>query len=364
MNTVSRLLAFLLCSILITVVRNEKVDTRVPLIGILMQNGPKEMDIQIPDAYNHYTYVPASYVEWIAQVGAIPVLVPFDVPDERLQAILEEVDGFLLPGGDTDIKDKDQRDTPYQEVTKKIIAHSEKTFNAEGKFFPIFGTCLGFEQIFMKYGTNPILTEGFKDQDVMHPIVLEEDFAQSRLLANFDKDKLKKVFDAGLIYYLHDLGVSYETLQKEEFKKVRDELLILGYSQTGQNHDGVKFVALIEHKKYPIFGVQFHLEYAQFERGPGYEKVDRSQDIFDLSYSVAEAFVDSVRHYGNPKNFEEIPEWLKVHFSHHMLTLPSFYVKNEKVYIQPRLYAEIPDAPLGAPEIPFEETYTGPGLYE
>ena len=66
----------------------------------------------------------------------------------------------------------------------------------------------------------------------------------------------------GKVYYWHTWGVSYDTLDKEEYKHLYDEFLVMGHSKTGINHDEIKFVAVVEHRKYPIYGVQFHPEKA------------------------------------------------------------------------------------------------------
>jgi len=95
-------------------------------------------------------YVPASYVDWVSLAGARPVVIPWDIPEHELKALMKRTNGLLLPGGPQDL-DQTQ---PYYERVKayyckvKWLYDSVIDINKE-TYFPLWGTCQGFEQIIL-----------------------------------------------------------------------------------------------------------------------------------------------------------------------------------------------------------------------
>ena len=317
-------------------------DSRAPLIGILMQPGDSDLKVQFPTPSEFYTYVPSSYVEWIAQTGAIPVLVPFDVPKERLDKILETVQGFLFPGGDSDFNFPGTVEpTQFYLTMKRIMDYSIDRFNKTGKKFPVFGTCQGFQAMLIYFADMKVLDGGMNDKRTDHPIVIDEsEMQKSTFFSKISKQYRDYVFSHGFMYYSHNFGIYMDALATAPYNKLKDELLILGYSQLGQNHDGKKFLALAEHKKYPLYLVQFHPEKTQFERGQHYHFLDRSAPTMNFAIECANLFVDIAREDAKP--YKSIPDWIKPHFSQYFTPINSFYVGFERVYLFPRMYSAVP----------------------
>lgn len=50
-------------------------------------------------SHNNSSYVSASYVKYLSQTGAVPLVVPWDLPWEELASVLGGCNGVLLPGG-------------------------------------------------------------------------------------------------------------------------------------------------------------------------------------------------------------------------------------------------------------------------
>lgn len=323
-------------------------DTRIPLIGILMQGGRQGHAEMLPDPTNQYMYAASSYVEWISHTGATPVLIPYNIPLTRLKKMLDSLNGVLLPGGGMDLKDENEKSSPYQIVSEEIIKYSEEKFDRENIVFPIFGTCLGFETVMMRYGTNPILTNGFNDLTIDHPIILNETaFMSSKFFSKLDQATMRKVFMKPAMYYTHNLGVKYDTLRMPEFTRIFDEMLILGSSRTGVHHDGIQFVTLVEHRRYPVYGVQFHPEKTLYERQDPYGFLDRSSESIALSTDIAYTFVDIARE--NAKQYPDIPEWIKPYIATYWTPINTAYDHFEKVYIVPNFYSPVISAPSPIP---------------
>lgn len=68
--------------------------TRRPLIGCATYR--KRIDQEPP--IDVYGLMP-SYTEAVLQAGGVPVLIPLGLDEETLSALLERIDGLLLPGG-------------------------------------------------------------------------------------------------------------------------------------------------------------------------------------------------------------------------------------------------------------------------
>ena len=78
----------------------------------------------------------AAYVKWLEQAGArvVPLILnePLDVSMDKLS----KLDAVFLPGGGGDYID-----------WGRPIYDRVKQYNDEGTFYPIWGTCLGFQTL-------------------------------------------------------------------------------------------------------------------------------------------------------------------------------------------------------------------------
>lgn len=99
------------------------------------------------------TYIAASYVKWLESAGARSIPIPWDASNELVDEIMSQVNGILYPGGgDVSLS------SAFHRVWEKT-----RQLNLQGQYFPIWGTCLGFEIMLMlssNRGSN-ILQSGF-----------------------------------------------------------------------------------------------------------------------------------------------------------------------------------------------------------
>ena len=104
--------------------------------------------------------VPASYVDWVQSAGAVVVPLASGVrwnttdPDHwvvepdaaatgwdraRVAALFDNLNGLLLPGGD-----------PWPQVSSPVLRQLldlAGAANYRGNYFPVWGTCAGFETL-------------------------------------------------------------------------------------------------------------------------------------------------------------------------------------------------------------------------
>jgi gamma-glutamyl hydrolase len=320
--------------------RSACFDDRVPLIGVLLQNGDDALAIQIPNPHDLYTYVPASYVEWLTQSGAMPVLIPYDLPVRKLDAVLEQLDGFLLPGGGTELE-VNGTVTNYTLAIDHVLNYSRKLLDEDGKVFPVLGICNGMYSLFMHFAGPSILARKLNDLFVDHPIIVDEAaLAASQYFGRVEREFGDAAYKNGTMFFYHNNGILLETLEDPRFKQVKEQFSVIGHSRTGPGHDGPAFVSLVEHKKYPFFGTQFHPEKLQYEKGPVYRFLDRSQATLEYAASLSYEFVDIAK--ANTSPLKSKPDWLRPFFSVHHVPIRSMYSDFDRIFLLPKTGDFIP----------------------
>ena len=193
---------------------------------------------------NYTTYIMKSYVDWVEAVGArvIPLINGEDqnVTIEKLS----KVNGVLFPGGDGD----------YLEYGR-FVYEQIKQINDNGTYLPLWGTCMGYENM-----VSYVATEGWNVLDVY-------DLDSASLTVDFVVDpQSTKLYQwlGNEAYLFNDHNVTYHShhwsMNPEKFNT--DAGLQSIYKLTGISYmpDGRPIVASVESEKYPFFGTQFHPE--------------------------------------------------------------------------------------------------------
>jgi len=75
----------------------------------------------------------ASYVKFIEAAGGRVVPMPWNQTEEVTREQMSKLDGVLFPGGGG-----------YYDDIGKLVLEEAIAINDNGKFFPIWGTCLGY----------------------------------------------------------------------------------------------------------------------------------------------------------------------------------------------------------------------------
>lgn len=128
--------------------------------GILAQESDSE---QIK--YGLY-YIEKAYVDYLGMAGshAVPIL-PHQ-SDEYYKRIFAQINGILLPGGGVNL-----HSSGYAEAATKLVQLAMKR-NDEGIYFPVWGTCLGFEMLVtLAADKQPVLTK-VDAMDYQQPLTL------------------------------------------------------------------------------------------------------------------------------------------------------------------------------------------------
>lgn len=149
-------------------------------------------------------------------------------------------------------------------------------FNENSNFFPIFGMCLGFEFQSLFHFVQKTIPKNYKTyRDLYTSIYTEVDgeFQKSQIL--FTKSIKKSIIFKGLwkkiqkiqtknkkenmFFFNHDFGITWETYSK--YEEMNKHWKVTSFAK---DRKGIKFIASLEHRNYPFYGVQFHPEKTQF----------------------------------------------------------------------------------------------------
>ncbi|CAJ0968397.1 unnamed protein product [Ranitomeya imitator] len=98
------------------------------------------------------SYLAASYVKTLESAGARVIPIRINLAEEEYVKIFTAINGVLLPGGGVDLKD-----SGYARAAK-IFYDLALAANDKGDYFPIWGTCLGFEQLTVLTSGELLLT--------------------------------------------------------------------------------------------------------------------------------------------------------------------------------------------------------------
>jgi gamma-glutamyl hydrolase len=246
-----------------------------PVIGILAQ----------PRSTTDDLYIAASYVKWLEAGGARSIPIPYDTSDsELLDDLFDQIDAFFLPGGATA-----NLSFAVEYMLDKAIESNRK-----GQYFPVWGTCLGFEFLVRHMGqSNDILQDGFEAENVSLPLeyVLP--------VGLYREEKIYKIVtEQNVTLNNHKFGLDIAAFWQ-------NTALQAVWKVTSINRDlrGRPFVSTLEpaSARLPFYGVQYHPEKNAFEYAtyPGtdipYERINHSEAAVEFSLFVARFVVDLAR---------------------------------------------------------------------
>uniref|UniRef100_A0A3Q3G2L3 folate gamma-glutamyl hydrolase n=1 Tax=Labrus bergylta TaxID=56723 RepID=A0A3Q3G2L3_9LABR len=235
---------------------------------------------------NEASYIAASYVKFLESAGArvVPVILKKQQPLTHLLCG-KSPNLDPLPGGSASLT------TSGYARAAKIFYDLAIDANQRGDYFPVWGTCLGFEQLtVLTSGKNLLVNTNTSN------IPLHLDFTNdSRLFKGFPAELMKDLASEPLTANVHKWSIStHET--NEELNNF--------YKVLSTNTDGrVEFVSTMEAYDYPIYGVQWHPEKNAFEWRKPY--IPHSSSAVKTTFYTAEFFVNEARKNLHRFNSEE-----------------------------------------------------------
>ncbi|XP_041045515.1 gamma-glutamyl hydrolase [Carcharodon carcharias] len=247
-----------------------------PIIGILAQKASSNL------AKFGSSYIAASYVKYIESAGARVVPISIELTEAQYQKLFYSINGLLIPGGGANLL------TSNFSKNAALFYKLALQANDHGTHFPVWGTCLGFEEL-------TVLTSGKKlliatnTSNVPLPLKFTKDMLDSRMFKNFPVDLMKALAAEPLTANSHHWSLSVKNFTSNA--ELRNFYKIL---TTNVDSWGIEFVSTIEARNYPIYGVQWHPEKNLFEWCRK-KKIPHSPNAVELSLFLAEFFVNEAR---------------------------------------------------------------------
>jgi gamma-glutamyl hydrolase len=212
-----------------------------PIVGVFTQPSSYSDEPCNGDCF----YIAASYVKYIESAGARVVPIPYEAETEELDYLFESMNGFLYTGGGADMSD-----------AAKYLYSKAVQANDEGDFFPVWGTCLGFEWLMIATsGNDSILDSVFDSENYSIPLDFTAAVSQSRLFSHAPPEVVKTLATENVTMNNHMAGIAvdhfYATPELSTFYNVLS---------TNTDRAGWEFVSTVEAYNYPIYGTQWHPE--------------------------------------------------------------------------------------------------------
>ena len=174
-----------------------------------------------------------SYVDWFEQRGVRVIPIPYDTTE--VDAYFSMVNGLVIPGGDM------PHIMQYPVFLKTVTRFFELSLQP-GEYFPIWGTCFGFELLLFLVGG--FTTRRTYDAHGSYPLTIA---GASRMMKGYKHSPV--------VFQNHLYGIS-----PEDFEKNAHVRRFFSIVATAVDDAGKTYVAAMEGRFYPVYGVQFHPE--------------------------------------------------------------------------------------------------------
>ncbi|KAK9908388.1 hypothetical protein WJX75_007144 [Coccomyxa subellipsoidea] len=248
-----------------------------PLIGILSQPGNP--------APGNQSYIAASYVKFVESAGARAVPIPYDAPRAEVERLFRAINGALIPGGGQNLSPHH----PFFDTSALLLNLSIAATDA-GDFFPLHGTCLGFEALAVIVSGDGRALSDFDSYDNASPLMLTADGKSgSAFFGAFPADVLQTLQEQPLAMENHGKGLAMSTYEGSE--RLKDFFVVTSLSSDKQ---GAVYISTMEARKYPVTATQWHPEKNSFEWAKKLQ-IPHSSDAVEVTHAAAKYLVDQAR---------------------------------------------------------------------
>ena len=156
------------------------------------------------------SYILASYVKYIESSGGRVVPILNNLTENEINKLFQSVNGVLFPGGDVSVTSSD-----FARTGRIIYKLAMEAFDNDD-YFPLWGTCLGFELLsVLRSGTAEVLSQ-CDSENLAIPLNFTEGYRKSRLFENISTNIAKFLSSSPTTVNLHNEGVYTTTFKKRE----------------------------------------------------------------------------------------------------------------------------------------------------
>jgi gamma-glutamyl hydrolase len=190
------------------------------------------------------SHIMKPYVDWFEDRNVRVIPIPYDTT--QYDTYFHMVNGIFIPGGETTFIMKNKT------FINTVTTFFELSLTKD-EYFPIWGTCFGFELLMFLIGGFTKLkqypAQGF------YPLHITNDGYNSKMFKSFPKQYLHHLEYNKSCNNNHEYGIS-----PNDFLKNVNLRYFYNILATSVDNNGNEYVAAIEGKMYPVYGVQWHPE--------------------------------------------------------------------------------------------------------
>jgi gamma-glutamyl hydrolase len=253
-------------------------------------------------------YIPHTYVRFVESGGARVVPLKISQSDAQLEELFWKLNGILFIGGDEPFFNPDGSLSRYAQVGCRFVELAKQAYG-RGIYYPIWGTCLGHELIFIC--ENNGLNSTLSDVQGEPPYVQSHNFTQevytSRMFGEFGSIHAMNILKNEKATWLnHHFAVEPFTVRPNA-----DLSSFFNVLATTRDHHGTEIISFAEAKNYPIYTTQAHPERNPVEFSTASTEVPHSPGAVFMTSYLSQFFVDEARRNMNRfASEEELRPWL------------------------------------------------------
>eukprot|EP01112_Ceratiomyxa_fruticulosa_P000019 TRINITY_DN0_c2_g1_i3.p1 TRINITY_DN0_c2_g1~~TRINITY_DN0_c2_g1_i3.p1 ORF type:complete len:317 (-),score=54.86 TRINITY_DN0_c2_g1_i3:74-1024(-) len=253
-----------------------------PIIGVLSQ--PSDSSVL---KYGS-EFIAASYVKWVEEGGARVAPISYTLSESELKALFNGINGVAFPGGGVDFGNEPQYMNTINSLWNWAI-----TANTNGDYFPVWGTCMGFQEICMLQSGNWSLLSYYNSENYTVPLNFTSIASASRMFSNAPNGIYNALATQPITMNNHQYGVSPQT-----FAATPSLFNFFDVLSSNVDRNGREFLSTLESKKYPIYATQWHPEKPLYEWNI-HEVINHSTDSILANQYTSNFFVSECRKSGH-----------------------------------------------------------------
>jgi len=198
------------------------------------------------------SYIASSHIRWLKRFGVKILPIPYKT--KNFKSYMGKINGLYFPSGGAFAGTQKE----YYNCCKKFLQLAMKE-NDKGNHFPIWGGCMGMQQLMIIADGHDDLEHLLQRFDSFDNLLSTLDFTsdglKSRMVRRISDKELKKLSTKECTLNNHKMGLS--PLKFEKHKNLDKFYKIVS---TSVDRKGKKYVSTIEGRFYPFYGVQWHPE--------------------------------------------------------------------------------------------------------
>lgn len=248
-----------------------------PIIGVLTQKNTYSEEYPYGD-----TYLFSSYVKYLEQAGAGVVPILMSQEEEYYSNLFNKINGVLFPGGGVNVTN-----SPFAKVGQFFFEKAKQS-NEKGDYFPLWGTCLGFEMLAVLAAEEDILQQCHAD-NILMPLHFSAGSRKSRLFEQMTDPMTTLLSQQNITNNHHVCCVTSKVFDSN--KKLKSFYKVLS---TNTDKNGVEFISTMEAYQYPFYAVQWHPEKNAFVYDV-HQNINHSAEAITATQYFANFFVEEAR---------------------------------------------------------------------